>query len=180
LTSHERVPIGVDPIEDFVTVVIDGAYVHFYEGFLSLLFFRDKEFPSHGKNGDVTKTRVKREILHEVRMAIPIAKTITKDLDEGLTAYAQLGFLLEDRNFWRTHKLTESSEIVNFDRPRDKMDDLVWASFRDMFDNCTKEGQDKIMDALTQFLHENIEDIRKISEDHPKDKEKVYKIKQSE
>jgi hypothetical protein len=168
--------IDVEPIDDYETVVVDGAYIHYYEGFLSLLFFRDKEFPSHDEKGDVTKTRTRREILHEVRMAIKTAKTVFNELDEGLSAYSELGWFLKDREFWTSPKIGKPSELTGFSGSRDNMDGIVWSNFSDMYKNCTKAGQNKILDKLTQFLHDNLEDIRTIAEKHAKNKKKVYKI----
>lgn len=50
-------PIDVERSPDFATVVADGAYAHFLEGFVSLLFYLDKVFPKHAQDGTLRSSR---------------------------------------------------------------------------------------------------------------------------
>lgn len=168
--------IDVDPTEDdFVTVVADGAYLHFQEGFVSMLFFQDKTFPSHNaKDGNMTKKRTKRGLLHEVRLSIFSANILKQQLSEGLGAYNEFGMFFENRDLWQTPLLEKTEEgIGGLNRPKE-FDKMLWSSFAGMFRNSNKKGQEKMLEILGDCLHEHFEEIRAIATKHAKKKDKVF------
>jgi hypothetical protein len=162
--------------DDFTTVVADGAYVHLVEGFCVLLFFRDNVFPIHDVEGGLTKEDKRRTVLHEVRLAIPAIEMLKDDLEGALKGHTALGLVDDDRNIWGTTTFEPGQELI-YTPEGEEVDQAVVNAYHDTWRSVSREGKRKLRQLAIQFVYDNMEEIRTIAKQYPKNDKKGAKVR---
>src|SRR5438105_11635655 len=166
----EREPLDILPRDDYATVVSDGAYVHYLDGFVSLLFFRDTAFPTLNENGLLAKQRKSREILHEVRLSINAAKSLGENIENGMSGYIAAQYEATRADVWNYPQFERSEETAP---GIGSQNDLLMNAYSKLWQRTNREGRRliraKLHEVYIQFVHEHMQEIREISEAHPKE-----------
>lgn len=172
--SNDYLDENID--EQYPVEVVDGAYSHFLEGFVSLVFFRDIVLPPNEKDVDMVKVNGKRKILFELRIPISRLKILMKELEAGSKLYSATSLLTKNRDFWTNppsfedeHEDTgtfDSNEIVP------KIQDIGMESISKIFSSLSEDGKEKISEIVSQCLHDNMEQIRAIAQEDVKNMSK--------
>jgi hypothetical protein len=79
----------VDELEDidlsiYPVLSSDGAYVHYNDGIVRMMFYRNFVFPTHGSNESIVFDKKKREIVQEIRLSKVAATQVSSDLKNVL------------------------------------------------------------------------------------------------
>jgi hypothetical protein len=137
---------------DFATTAVDRAYFHIVNDIVALQFYRETSFPTYDQYGLHNFDNKQREILHETRMSLTIARKLLKELDKGLTAYelevmpeATIKMLGDAMN-----KVTQTYEESIALKTRN-----IYARIHAMMSSTKPEGQDKIVTLLEKLFEEN-------------------------
>lgn len=149
--------------DDFVTVSVDGWYSHFQEGFLSLVFYRNKAIPKT-LNGD--KVDVKRVMLFETRLPLSSVERLIDDLSHGAEMYSKLSLfhLTKDRDFWSgEHQPLPASEFKTLNEKREDVEGVTLMTIMQAAQKLSPKGNEKFGKLFEDFLFEHMEDIRKIA-----------------
>jgi hypothetical protein len=177
----ERRPFGVlshmaeEDIEDeelgflLETVPWDGAYVHYVEGFVSMIFFQDKTIPTFPKNANPV-IKGKRIPVIEVRMPIPSARRLASDINNGFTGYqtSRLAFG-EQADQWTGIAPKEFAGVEQI--PTDVNFGLFITGILQMTkEKLPEKGQIEYNEFLVNLILSHIDDIRKITEKYPETK----------
>lgn len=109
----------------------------------------------------------KREIMFEVRLSINALKLLMEDLNSGLRVYDTLSLLSKGRDFWQAPELKVSKgEMKHMESTSEELENILWVSTLYIMEKLPKEGQEKVTELFTQFLHEKIEEIRLIAREY--------------
>lgn len=174
-------PLGVETDPSFVTVVSDGAYAHFLEGFVSLLFFQDTAIPKHTTKRELDLVDRKRHIMFEVRMSVNATKLLAASMKEGLKTYASTGLFFRNRDFWNyTSPRKTPTQLHALDKETDiDLEKVLTHSLEYILDKLPEEGVKKVNDILMQCIHEHIEEIKQIAEEYKIDVEEIGEVGRS-
>lgn len=159
----------VESIDNIPTEVVDGALIHFLEGFVSLIFYREKAYPPPEGHpiGATLKLKRKRQMLFEVRLAVEPLGRLVDEMKQGLEVYSQQALLTDYRNFWLSETTdTPSEEEMTKLAPEElliKSDNIEMDSLFKMIGKLSTKGRRQLSKVFSQFLHEHIEDIRKLA-----------------
>lgn len=93
--------------KNFAILAVDGAYHHFLDGFVSLLFYQIITTPDHDRSKVKFKTR--RETVVDLRIPINSLKKFMKELEEGLEYYPIHGLIHDNINYVVGSNMEEES-----------------------------------------------------------------------
>jgi hypothetical protein len=151
---------------DFATVVADGAYAHFLDGFISLLFYQIRTYPVENSLKDLKINR-KKEIIADIRISTNQLKKLVYDLDSGLalkstmtlsnsksgyiTRSAQINSEFVGEQFWKSGTFSDA-EMQNI------QNNLLSKNFEKLSEN----GKEKYMAILFEAFLERSDEIREL------------------
>jgi hypothetical protein len=164
--------------EQFATIVADGAYIHFLDGYASLVFYHDKIFPKVSKNGKIILPN-KRENLAEIRLSIPALKKFKNDLEDGIRTYPIFSLLPMNIDYFGGVSDIEPKGENYVDTTLDEMSQEHLADMAVFmnYETISDEGKKEFGKLTNKILLEHADELREVVQ---KDIEKQKGKKRSE
>ncbi|CUR52526.1 protein of unknown function [Nitrosotalea devaniterrae] len=161
------IPDGNEEIfENFPTVVADGAYCHFLEDFISLIFYQTRVFPRLEKDGKTAIAPKRREILADIRFSREALRKLMNEIEQGLELYPAYT-LMKGKDGFLTgldpmNTLSKDSTISKLSLTKAEFDHLKNNILVDMSTQLTKEGEKVYNDLLIKIIFEHEDELREI------------------
>lgn len=169
--SDSEILDNIDNI-NFPIITADGAYSHFLDGFVSLLFYQVRIIPKDVKKDQILMHK-NREYIAEIRLSVDRLKQLMQELDDGLKMYPMLGLLQNKTDFYTggvNAKAISESKIVTSTYLADKEEEriiknLILETGKDL----SKEGRKKYEEEIVKILIDNVDRLREISRNDQKE-----------
>ena len=151
-------------LQSYPVLSSDGAYVHFNNGIVRLVFFIDFVFPTRGEKESVRYDKHRRELIQEIRLSRQAASQVAGDLENLL--------LMRRRADEQLNVLPNPHEAhaEQFEQHFKVAFQKLYASttpILQMLEQTNVEGQDKILALLEQFLEHKKPKFKEIVDEYP-------------
>lgn len=154
----------------FPILSADGAYVHFLEGFASLVFFQLREIYNEKENGSEVKR--KKEILADIRIPISLLRRLSAQIQDGLEMIPTFALMqttgldyYSNRNIPKNETEEYISESVS--KLEIKIEDSNAGTY-----NLTDEGKEKLKQIILHLTQQYHDEVREVIQGYSKDKVK--------
>jgi len=164
--------------KNFAILAVDGAYHHFLDGFVSLLFYQIITTPDHDRSKVKFKTR--RETVADLRIPINSLKKFMKELEEGLEYYPIHGLVNDNINYVvGSNMKEESNDELNktLDISDNEVEMNLLRSIAEAQSKLSPEGRARFEALYKQLIRVHIDEFREIIH---QDEEKRKEITQNE
>lgn len=158
---------------DFATVVADGSYTRFLDGFVSMLFYQERVYPTKNNDGDVEMPK-NNEVIADIRLSIKQVRKLVNELKYGLELYPILALMTDDVNF------TSGVKPFAKETKKHEEEETDWLPTKEEFellrsnvilgalDNLTDEGKEKYNSKLVEIMLEHVDELREIVREYEK------------
>lgn len=158
--------------QNFPIITADGAYSHFLEGFVSLLFYQVRVTPKDHADNKIMMQK-KREYIADIRMSVDSLKRLMEDLDGGLKLYPIIGLMQNKTDFFtggdNARNISESKTVSNTTLSDKEEDNLRKNLILETGKNLSKKGREKYEEEIVNILTENVDRLREIARNDKKE-----------
>lgn len=157
--------------DSFATVVSDGAYCHFLDDFISLIFYQTRVFPKNIVNGE-TDVKKKVEVLADVRLSRKAVKKLVEDLKDGLDMHPVFQLMQGKSDFFTGLISGEDkgdNKVKDLKLSDEEIDNIKNNVLVDIKEELTKEGEKEYNNTLIKILLDHADVFHEIVR---KDKER--------
>ncbi len=157
--------------EDFQTIVVDGAYTHPQDGFVSLFFYRDTLFPKrNNEKPHPDKFALPgRELKFEVRISHRAARILSSEITRAIDNYKALRIFSPEKEvrIWTGGKDQEPNMMVDLTQSESESLDtakkVAVASFNQMLTTMQGQASKDLMRLYENMVFEYSEEIQEIA-----------------
>lgn len=173
-----------NPDNLFPTVVSDGAYIHFLEGFASILFYQERVNPVVDKEGNVDMNK-SRETIADIRFSIKSIKKLADEIQMGLKLYSVVALTSKNINFLqdtveREQDVENTEQLQDMNMSYDDFEMVKGELLRKGFHDLTPEGIEKYNRKVGKILFEHFDELREIIQEYEKPNEAKYSVNRKE